>query len=344
MSAKVTWSVIKFPEDNDAVEAVPSRWLVGNKCKWPPYPPNSKKLIEAIEKSEMPSETWQEFTIIPFRNNIYDDYEAVSLPDPPPEPAFIQKLINNVEDSSSLQGAIDSDSYQDINPNGSSSKFMAPSPICRKTQKVRNDQQPTYIEVQQPMLDKNCDKTVVHTLETPNQKEIGVKDVYNLLLRLTRKQELLQLVVTDIKESLIKMETVLLRNHQVDVETGDAESISLKFNLPIDGVEKLKEFEAYFIENEKAFKKAVHEVSQLGGKHLYDFIYRAGRTLITNSFASKFSYLGKRQKESFKILKMNNLLIESAMHLHKQATVKDVEVEISKWLKRAAERAKNEKE
>ncbi|XP_031336437.1 uncharacterized protein LOC116165860 [Photinus pyralis] len=253
MSAKVTWSVIKFPEDNDAVEAVPSRWLVGNKCKWPPYPPNSKKLIEAIEKSEMPSETWQEFTIIPFRNNIYDDYEAVSLPDPPPEPAFIQKLINNVEDSSSLQGAIDSDSYQDINPNGSSSKFMAPSPICRKTQKVRNDQQPTYIEVQQPMLDKNCDKTVVHTLETPNQKEIGVKDVYNLLLRLTRKQELLQLVVTDIKESLIKMETVLLRNHQVDVETGDAESISLKFNLPIDGVEKLKEFEAYFIENEKAF-------------------------------------------------------------------------------------------
>uniref|UniRef100_A0A1Y1MBH4 Uncharacterized protein n=1 Tax=Photinus pyralis TaxID=7054 RepID=A0A1Y1MBH4_PHOPY len=222
MSAKVTWSVIKFPEDNDAVEAVPSRWLVGNKCKWPPYPPNSKKLIEAIEKSEMPSETWQEFTIIPFRNNIYDDYatakkkvkkalatsdldesdsaprsgkrkikfrrtysyssveeEALSLPDPPPEPAFIQKLINNVEDSSSLQGAIDSDSYQDINPNGSSSKFMAPSPICRKTQKVRNDQQPTYIEVQQPMLDKNCDKTVVHTLETPNQKEIGVKDVYS---------------------------------------------------------------------------------------------------------------------------------------------------------------------
>ncbi|XP_031359319.1 uncharacterized protein LOC116182899 [Photinus pyralis] len=68
-----TWSVVKFPSDN-SVEAVPTSWLNGNRCVWPSYPLNSQKLLDAVEKQSSPGCDWQTYDIIPFKNNVFDDF------------------------------------------------------------------------------------------------------------------------------------------------------------------------------------------------------------------------------------------------------------------------------
>lgn len=41
-----TWTVVRFEEEN-AVEAVPTTWIVNGRCYWPPY--TIKKTLKAIK-------------------------------------------------------------------------------------------------------------------------------------------------------------------------------------------------------------------------------------------------------------------------------------------------------
>lgn len=71
------WIVVKFLENN-SVEAVPTNWILGNKCYWPPYADN-KVTIDAIKKRENPDvNTWQLFDVTFFRNNVFSAYIIIS--------------------------------------------------------------------------------------------------------------------------------------------------------------------------------------------------------------------------------------------------------------------------
>uniref|UniRef100_A0A1Y1KF52 DUF4806 domain-containing protein n=1 Tax=Photinus pyralis TaxID=7054 RepID=A0A1Y1KF52_PHOPY len=81
------------------------------------------------------------------------------------------------------------------------------------------------------------------------------------------------------------------------------------------------------------------EISQIGGANLYEFISRSCQKLITNQFCGEtFSFLGRRRKQPFRNLKLNELLIKASMKQFKQSTIKEVELNISKWLRRCLER------
>lgn len=62
------WTVVKF-RDEDAVEAVPSKWILNNQCYWPPF--SKEKLITAIKKNEEPNTHWPLHDIVPLRNSSY---------------------------------------------------------------------------------------------------------------------------------------------------------------------------------------------------------------------------------------------------------------------------------
>ncbi|KAK4886367.1 hypothetical protein RN001_002638 [Aquatica leii] len=70
-----SWSVIKFPHENDAVAAVPTSWLRGNQCYWPPW--IASRINIAIKNCKPPDvETWQIHPFTPLRNNVFDDFES----------------------------------------------------------------------------------------------------------------------------------------------------------------------------------------------------------------------------------------------------------------------------
>ncbi|VEN64244.1 unnamed protein product, partial [Callosobruchus maculatus] len=50
MDFKKTWSVVSFIDDK-TVEAVPSNWIKGQLCYWPPL--TGEKLMNAIRACEM---------------------------------------------------------------------------------------------------------------------------------------------------------------------------------------------------------------------------------------------------------------------------------------------------
>lgn len=65
-----TWSVVKFIGEN-TVEAVPTNWLIGQMCYWPPY--TKEKLILAIRRHEPPNTCWPLHNIELFKNATYSE-------------------------------------------------------------------------------------------------------------------------------------------------------------------------------------------------------------------------------------------------------------------------------
>ncbi|KAK4882082.1 hypothetical protein RN001_005401 [Aquatica leii] len=90
-------------------------------------------------------------------------------------------------------------------------------------------------------------------------------------------------------------------------------------------------------------KEKLQKLSLTGGNDLYDFIFRTTQKLITNSFSSQFSWLGRKGKRVFKNLTLSQLVIKAAMKTKKLYYIQEAKVSIQKWLKRCKERAKNEK-
>ncbi|XP_018398299.1 PREDICTED: uncharacterized protein LOC108776242, partial [Cyphomyrmex costatus] len=68
-----TWTVVQFI-DEETVEAVPTTWIINNKCYWPPF--QMEKIIAAIKKHAEPNTCWPSYDITIFRNSSYDNYQT----------------------------------------------------------------------------------------------------------------------------------------------------------------------------------------------------------------------------------------------------------------------------
>lgn len=66
-----TWTVIQFEEDY-SVEAVPSTWIQGQLCLWPPY--SKDKLMSAIRKHASLNTCWPSYKIRSFRNSTFGGF------------------------------------------------------------------------------------------------------------------------------------------------------------------------------------------------------------------------------------------------------------------------------
>lgn len=62
-----SWTVVKFTEDS-TVAAVPTAWINGDNCLWPPFTP--QKVTLAIKNCEI-NTCWPTHKIETFRNATY---------------------------------------------------------------------------------------------------------------------------------------------------------------------------------------------------------------------------------------------------------------------------------
>jgi hypothetical protein len=51
---------VTFPEDN-SVEVVPAKWIIGDVCIWPPH--RGMRFTTAVKKCENPEEGWQKYPV-----------------------------------------------------------------------------------------------------------------------------------------------------------------------------------------------------------------------------------------------------------------------------------------
>lgn len=66
-----TWTIVIFT-DEDTVEAVPSSWLINNKCYWPSLPLD--KLTAAIRNHEEPNTCWPSYPVRILRHGTFGKY------------------------------------------------------------------------------------------------------------------------------------------------------------------------------------------------------------------------------------------------------------------------------
>ncbi|KAG5861272.1 hypothetical protein JTB14_003560 [Gonioctena quinquepunctata] len=143
-------------------------------------------------------------------------------------------------------------------------------------------------------------------------------------------------IMADIKSEQSEIKAVVVSAQQHPIPPLN-ESIFKKISLPINDDGALEVLEEY-LRSEANFQKAIPEISNMGGNSIYDFVKRSLIILITNKFANKFSFLGKKQKASFNKLKICELVINAAEHSRVSCSRKEAEESISKWLRRANER------
>ncbi|KAB0803244.1 hypothetical protein PPYR_00214 [Photinus pyralis] len=350
-----TWSVIKFP-DEKSVSAVPSSWIVGKKCYWPPY--SEKALRAAIENNESPNfQVWQSYTFESFRNNVFDTFKEAD------------KKSLKATKTSDLESGCETKSYtfsskkrkifrktvsfSSVEEEGEEEEgdeeeeSVLPDPPSFKKQRrelqpnveINTFDQNELLKRQEERRKRDILPQRSENLSTPrvseeNNEESDSKTIIKYLQSIIRKQNILHSTLLDITNRLSNIEN---KNTVLQIENSESIFITLE-NLPVNTEEDLAVLEDHLGEG---MEHAVNELSNLGGATIYDFIFRATEKLITNNFCGiHYSYEGKRKKKAFRNLKLHELLIKSSLALFKNVTIKDVEISIQKWIRRCSERAK----
>ncbi|XP_031336770.1 uncharacterized protein LOC116166077 [Photinus pyralis] len=144
-------------------------------------------------------------------------------------------------------------------------------------------------------------------------------------------------MVADLGNRLVNLES---KEVNVTVEENESMFTNLEY-LPVNNLEGMQNLENYLCDAQ-LMQKAVKELSQIGGTNVYNFIFRSMEKLITNKFCGAvYSFQGRRKKESFQKLKLDDLLIKACMTIFKDTTLNEIEQNISKWIRRCAERGKD---
>ncbi|CAL1677371.1 unnamed protein product [Lasius platythorax] len=71
-----TWTVVRF-EDENVVEAVPTTWIVNNRCYWPPY--TIENILKSIKDHVDFDPSWTSYEVYVFKNSTSESYQACRL-------------------------------------------------------------------------------------------------------------------------------------------------------------------------------------------------------------------------------------------------------------------------
>ncbi|RZF37145.1 hypothetical protein LSTR_LSTR015335 [Laodelphax striatellus] len=121
-----------------------------------------------------------------------------------------------------------------------------------------------------------------------------------------------------------------------DVEQlNEAENIRKLF--PVDSDDRLAALESRLEDN--AFKiRIVKEFSKIGGKDIKSIVYNLMPHMLTNAYASLFSWYGAKGKRVFSALSVANIIQEVVRCRIKDAANTEIEQPVRKWLSKAKEK------
>ncbi|CAG9840787.1 unnamed protein product [Diabrotica balteata] len=282
-----TWTVVKFPDENDAVEVVPTSWLYEELYYWPPFTKNT--IRETIERCSSPDKNWPSFKFEHLKNNVAGSCQET------------KRKVYYATQKSDLES--DSQSYiarglkkrkilkKDLNSN-----IQKDTP---STSRGASSSLPALVSVFKIHLDYFLDTATNHII---------IEHLKRLLKKQNILQSMLQDVVSDIDEIKKRLNK---RDEENSLQVqGHASSLFTELEyLPVGNQQELDKFETYPSE-EVNMKKSVMALYKIGGKNVYDFIFRATGLLISDKFAgAEYSFLCRKSKKSFKALKFSELLV-----------------------------------
>ncbi|XP_063919542.1 uncharacterized protein LOC135134703 [Zophobas morio] len=128
----------------------------------------------------------------------------------------------------------------------------------------------------------------------------------------------------------------------VDLEQNNLDLVT---RFPVCDEESLQVIEDFISENEENREKVTSFLSAVGGRNAPEFIRRALSRLISNKFAILYSWVGHKGKKPFSNLKIAGVLKAAVKKFTRNSwTEKDIELAASKWLAKARDRIKTNKE
>ncbi|XP_025163404.1 uncharacterized protein LOC105190622 [Harpegnathos saltator] len=71
-----TWTVVRF-EDEDVVEAVPTKWIANGTCYWPTC--TTEKVLKAVKDHVDFDTSWNRYKVYVFKNSTSESYYACRL-------------------------------------------------------------------------------------------------------------------------------------------------------------------------------------------------------------------------------------------------------------------------
>ncbi|XP_046404881.1 uncharacterized protein LOC124170221 isoform X3 [Ischnura elegans] len=174
------------------------------------------------------------------------------------------------------------------------------------------------------------------TSETPRGKRNLTKFEEEVL----RGLSFLKRTVKDVEERLKAVEecqrqlSADLKNGRVVPSTSTSrETMETLNGFPLESMEELNEMEMKLMDS--SYKVAlIEELSLIGGSSAKDFLVRVMKTLISDSLAGEFSWLGFKKKRPFSQLKLKEV-INGAVRISKWGEESQVAIanHVQEWLK-----------
>ncbi|XP_076295808.1 uncharacterized protein LOC143216543 [Lasioglossum baleicum] len=365
-----TWTVVQFVKDG-TVEAVPSNWLEGHKCYWPPL--KKSKLLNAIKNTETPRTTWDHFSVKLFNHSNFDDY------------AKARRKAKAAEDTSDLQSEIDQTGAlkkrrisrpprfnNDDESSSDCTLSVLPSPPRQRTNSKivtainedvgspsllaniggerRRQQHHEAINSHYSHADNEesldmAEQSIVRNQEAGHSKE-GLETLLQSMKNIEQQGHLFRALLTDVLQEVkdLKEDVRQLKEAGNKIAAGEDHRERVPFlqrfsplKFPLNTDEEFSTFENILNSGEQ-FQDGVQELYKIGGENVYQFVKRVLSTLITNNLALTYSWLGRKGKKPFSTLNIANLVICAAEKVRVCATRREAEIAIQMWLKRAADR------
>ncbi|KAF5300678.1 hypothetical protein FQA39_LY11040 [Lamprigera yunnana] len=260
----------------NSITAVPTSWLHGSICFWPPFSP---KIVQAaIERGDPPNiNTWQQFDYLALRNNVFDSFkEAERKSRKALETSDLESQIEDNDESIGKRkrrvpkhfGDDHSCSSEDGNTRTGTSTFLNHEDISiQQLPTTSNRELSTPQNSRSPHVEKhNCGDIRGNILYQFYYVFCISQLFLSYLKQILRKQNILQCMVTDMNTKLIEIENFVKTTPSHATEAVEVESIFVKVqNLPVDSDDALQELEN-FLADHNEFNEAHKNKNILCGR------------------------------------------------------------------------------
>ncbi|KAK4887484.1 hypothetical protein RN001_003755 [Aquatica leii] len=371
---KMSWTIVKFPKEADKVEAVPTSWISGDYCYWPPFE-TSQNVARALKTCWSPNkDTWDQCNIQVLSYKTYDKFSVAC------SKATKARCRSDIDRSDSElpskrprkinRKLMSSDEGEQTGESSGKEILSLPTPplFRNASQKpnVANDEPETVnsedvfiprLEVMNNKGQSSFGKTVVNSTCTPqrtSEKRLSSHYQTPTMGRIT-SSTLMNISSNSLrhmegKPNLLLNTSAATHNNGNYVEANIQiireilTSLAIKTETELEETEHLLRFTVKEEENEKEELRTqlAKKLSMEGSSNYKEAVRRIMSEILSDTVAVLYSYKGHKGKKKLCEKKMICRLIIDAVLLcskteKKSSIKKNIETEISTWLSKASQ-------
>ncbi|XP_065306239.1 uncharacterized protein [Dermacentor albipictus] len=303
----MAYAIIEFLALQE-VEVVPSTWIKGNRCAWPPEHIKGDKIVAMVKKAAMPDASWKCFEVSV--KGLFGTYELA------------RRKLNQSERDSDLNTDSDVPRKRSRKPPQpwSDSDDSEASQTPAKTQ--RKGAVPVPRNFPLGLASAECGEQSEGCSESDFQELASLceKDTSGVGQERSRPFDSSPARDQDFKQHVLRLLNIIrftqqqhgeMLNKLCEVLPAHAVITTLPLiDKPFDSLERLLAFSEQLDKEKVAV--LVRELVQLGGKNANAATKRMLAPLLPDKLASKFSWVGRKNKLNFSNLKASSAIIAAA--------------------------------